>query len=79
MGFTLHEVVKEDEEKGEQRQVKKERKKETRKGRGGGSTIFSFHLMRRLYSLPHKPEIGFMCTYKHSTLEMLDNITKHLE
>lgn len=35
VGFTLHEVVKEDEEKGEQRQVKKERKKETRKGRGG--------------------------------------------
>ncbi len=59
MGFTLHEVVKEDEEKGEQRQVKKE---------WGGSTIFSFHLMRRLYSLPHK----------HSTLEMLDNI-KHFE
>lgn len=25
MGFTLHEVVKEDEEKGEQRQVKKEK------------------------------------------------------
>lgn len=58
--------------KGEQRQVKKERNKEGE----GGSTIFSFHLMRRLYSLPHKPEIGFMCTYKHSSLEMLDNINK---
>lgn len=43
-GGILHEVVREDEEKGEQRQVKKERNKEGE----GGSTIFSFHLMRRL-------------------------------
>lgn len=63
----IHEVVKGGEEKGEQRQVKKERNKDGE----GGLTIFSFHLMRRLYSLPHRREIRFMCTYKHNTLEML--------